>query len=136
MKTSTRLFLMSGIFFILTYVIIVALVNYSMRQQALVEAQVKIGVMADQYHAIHTYFSQKLKPAIFKLTDPIRSKEYFEPVWMSSTYAVREINKYITSHGGGGYYLRDAAIDARSPENEANPYEKAFLSELTPCLPL
>lgn len=52
MKTSTRLFLMSGIFFILTYVIIVALVNYSMRQQALIEAKSKIDIMAEQYYFV------------------------------------------------------------------------------------
>jgi len=131
MKISTRLFLMSGIIFILTAAIIVALVNYSMRQQALVEAESKMSIMAEQYFAIHTYFSQKLKPAVFKLTDPIRSKAYFDPVWMSSTYAIREINKYIKkSKGETEYYLKDAAIDARSPENEATLYEKEFLSEL------
>jgi len=132
MKISTRLFLMSGIIFILTAAIIVALVNYSMRQQALVEAESKMSIMAEQYFAIHSYFSQKLKPAVFKLTDPIRSKAYFDPVWMSSSYAIREINKYIKkSKGETEYYLKDAAIDARSPENEATLYEKEFLSELS-----
>ena len=131
MKTSARLFLMSGIIFILTAGMIVVLVNYSMRQQALVEAESKMSIMAEQYFAIHTYFSQKLKPAVFKLTDPIRSKAYFDPVWMSSTYAIREINKYIKkSKGQTEYYLKDAAMNARSPENEATPYEKGFLSEL------
>jgi len=131
MKISTRLFLMSGIIFILTAAIIVALVNYSMRQQALVEAESKMSIMAEQYFAIHSYFSQKLKPAVFKLTDPIRSKAYFDPVWMSSTYAIREINKYIKkSKGETEYYLKDAAINARSPENEATLYEKEFLLEL------
>ena len=131
MKISIRLLIITGIFLVLTCTIIVVLVNYTMRQQALVEAESKMSIMAEQYLAIHNYFSQKLKPAIFELTDGIRSKTYFDPVWMSSTYAIREINKYIKkSKGETEYYLKDAAINARSPENEATPYEKEFLSEL------
>jgi len=86
MKISTRIFIANIVVLFLIAMTIVAIVNYSMRQQALVNAESKIDTMADQYFAIHTYFSQKLKPALFKLTDPIRSKDYFEPVWMSSTY--------------------------------------------------
>ena len=130
MKISTRLLMVSGIFLILTCAFVVALVNHSMKQQALVDAESKMRMMADQYFAIHSYFSQRLKPAIFKLTDPIRSKEYFEPSWMSSTYAVRESTKYIISNGSDEYYLKDAAINARSPENEASPLEKEFISAL------
>ncbi len=85
MKISTRLYIVNGIFLILTSAVIIILVNYSMKQQASAEAESKIKIMADQYFAIHTYFSQKLKPAIFELTDPIRLKEYFNPTWMSST---------------------------------------------------
>ena len=131
MRISTRLLIITGIFLVLTCAIIVVLVNYSMRQQALVEAESKMAIMAEQYLAIHTYFSQKLKPVVFELTDAIRPKTYFDPVWMSSTYAIREINKTIKkSKGETEYHLKDAAINARSPENEATPYEKEFLLEL------
>jgi hypothetical protein len=130
MKIRMRLFIVSGIFLVITCAAIVALVNYSMKQQALVEAEAKIKVMADQYFAIHTYFSQKLKPSLFEFTKPIRSDEYFDPTWMSSTYAIREIIKYIRLAGGDKYYLKDAAINARSPENEASPLEKDFISAL------
>ena len=130
MKISTHLFIVSGIFLVLTCAVIVALVNYGMKQQALVEAEAKIQIMADQYFAIHTYFSQKLKPSLFEFTKPIRSDEYFDPTWMSSTYAIREIIKYIRLAGGGEYYLKDAAVNARTPENEASPLEKDFISAL------
>lgn len=128
MKISTRLFIVSGIFLVLTCAVIVAFVNHQMKQQALVDSEAKIKVMADQYFAIHTYFSQKLKPSLFEFTKPIRSDEYFDPTWMSSTYAIREIVKYIRLDGGDKYYLKDAAINARSPENEASPLEKDFIS--------
>jgi len=131
MKISIQLLIITGIFLVLTCAIIVVLVNYAMRQQALVEAESKMSIMAEQYLSIHTYFSQKLKPVVFELTDAIRPKTYFDPVWMSSTYAIREINKTIKkSKGETEYYLKDAAINARSPENEATPYEKEFLAEL------
>ena len=126
-----QLLIITGIFLVLTCAIIVVLVNYTVRQQALVEAESKMSIMAEQYLSIHTYFSQKLKPVVFELTDAIRPKTYFDPVWMSSTYAIREINKTIKkSKGETEYYLKDAAINARSPENEATPYEKEFLAEL------
>jgi hypothetical protein len=49
---------------------------------------------------------------------------------MSSTYAVREIDKYFKSLEPGEYYYKECAIDARSPENEADEYEKSFIEEL------
>lgn len=49
---------------------------------------------------------------------------------MSSTYAVREIEKYFKSFNPSGYYFRDSAINARSPENEADAFERAFLKEI------
>jgi len=130
MRIKTRLFLVSGIFLVLTCAVVFVLVNYSMKHQALVEAEAKIKIMADQYFAIHTYFTKQLKPALFEFTKPIRSDEYFDPTWMSSTYAIREIVEYIRLPKGDEYYLRDAAINARSPENEASPLEKDFISAL------
>jgi len=80
MKISIQLLIITGIFLVLTCAIIVVLVNYAMRQQALVEAESKMSIMAEQYLSIHTYFSQKLKPVVFELTDAIRPKTYFDPV--------------------------------------------------------
>ena len=49
---------------------------------------------------------------------------------MSSIYAIREIHKYFSSLNPAGYYIKDAAINARSPENEADDFERAFLEKL------
>jgi PAS domain S-box-containing protein len=107
----------------------ILLVNLEMRKGALLAAERRATKILDQHLAIHTYFTKQLKPRVFELTDPILSKDYFDPVWMSSTYAIREIEKYGREFGNGGYY-RECAIDARNPENEANAYERAFLEEL------
>ena len=49
---------------------------------------------------------------------------------MSSTHAIREMAKDIRKHGNVEYYVKDAAINARNPENEATPFEKKFIIEL------
>ncbi len=119
-----------GIVFIIAAVIIIIIVNYSMRQQAHIEAQAKARIILDRNLATHTYFSEIMKPSIFAWSEPFRSKEYFDHTWMSSTYAIREIEKYFKSLNPSGYSFKDAAIDARSPENEADEYERVFLEKL------
>ena len=128
LKLSTC-FSMANIFFlILVSAIIIASLIFAIRHQALDEAKLRTTMMAEHYFAMHSFFSQQLKPAVFKLTQP--SADYFDPVWMSSAYAIKEMNKYIKSNGSNEFYLKDAAINARSPENEATSYEKDFLLEL------
>jgi len=119
-----------GVVFIFAAAVVVATVNYNMRQQALVEAQQKARIILDRNLATHTYFSQIMKPSIFAWSEPFRTKDYFDHTWMSSTFAIREIEKYFKSFNPSGYSFRDAAINARSPENEADEYERAFIEKL------
>lgn len=119
-----------GGFFILAAVVVVVNVNYSMRQQALVEAQAKARIILDRNLATHTYFSRIMKPSIFAWSEPFRSKDYFDHTWMSSTYAIREIEKYFKALNPSGYSFKDSAVDARSPENEADEYESVFFENL------
>jgi len=119
-----------GGFFILAAVVVVVSVNYSMRQQALVEAQSKARIILDRNLATHTYFSRIMKPSIFAWSEPFRSKDYFDHTWMSSTYAIREIEKYFKALNPSGYSFKDSAVDARSPENEADEYERVFFENL------
>jgi predicted HTH domain antitoxin len=100
------------------------------RDQALWEAKAKAQLVLDHNLATHTYFSHNLKPKVFELTDPFRPEGYFEPAWMSSTFAVREIDKIFKSLNKENYYYKESAINARSPENEADELEKAFIEEL------
>ncbi len=130
MKIRNRLLITFGAIYIMASIIIVVLVNYNMREQALIEANSKSLMMLNHNLAIHTYFSQELKPKLFIWSEPSRSPEYFEPTWMSSTYAIRQIDQYFNSLEKSKYYYKESAINARSPENEADPYEKAFLEEL------
>lgn len=131
-KVSVKFYLNLGLslIFAAAAVFLLHQVNSNAREQALFEAQSKSLLILDRNLAIHTYFSHQLKPKLFALTDPYRNKDYFEPAWMSSTFAVREIDKISKSHGGEEFYYKECAINARSPENEADEFEKAFIEEL------
>ncbi len=129
-KISTRFSLFIGIFFLIACVILIAIVNFYMKRQALVEAESKALEILDNRLAIHTYFSHQLKPKMFQFTEHFRPKDYFEPTWMSSTYAVREMDKHTNQSKRKDFYYKECAINARSPENEADDYEREFLKKL------
>uniref|UniRef100_C6DY92 Putative sensor with HAMP domain n=1 Tax=Geobacter sp. (strain M21) TaxID=443144 RepID=C6DY92_GEOSM len=133
LRTTTRkmfasLYLFS---FLVVAAAIIFTVNYQQRAQALVEAQEKARLILDHNLAIHSYFSNQLKPRLFNLTDKNLPEEYFDPVWMSSTYAVREIDLYNKAFSKSDFYYKECAINARSPRNEADPVERAFLEEIS-----
>lgn len=122
--------LLVAVGFVLMSAVIVISVNRVMRYQALVEAEAKARILLDRNLATHTYFSHDMKPNLFEWTEPFRSDDYFDPTWMSSTYAVRHIDQYFKSLSDADYYYKEAAINARSPENEADAYERTFLDWL------
>lgn len=105
-------------------------VNYFQKQYALTVAEKKSLILLQHNLAIHSYFNNQLKPKIFALTDGSRDKEFFDPAWMSSTYAVREIEKIYDKDSGHRYYYKEAAINARSPQNEADDFERDFIERL------
>jgi hypothetical protein len=111
------------VFLIAGALLVFALTHY-LKQQALEEAKVRARIIIDRNLATHTYFSHNLKPALFALTDPYRTKEYFDPTWMSESF------KYFKAMETQDYYYKECAINARSPENEADDYEKAFILDL------
>lgn len=102
----------------------------SIKNQALEEAKAKALILLNRNLATHSYFSKTMKPRIFEWGKPILSRDYFEPSWMSSTYAVREIDKEFKALAGTDYYYKECAINARSPFNEADELEKSFLREI------
>lgn len=130
MKTSTRLALAVGGLFTLAGIVAIGTVDRSMRRHALEEARVKADILLDRSLSVHTYFTHQLKPVLFRTLEGVAEPSYFEPRWMSSTYAVREIDAYFEKISGTGYYYKECAVNARTPENEADEYERAFLEEM------
>jgi len=130
LKMVQLLMISIGVVFVLGAILNIILVIFSMRQQSLLEAEAKAQILLDRNMATYTYFSKMMKPKLLEWTAPFRTKEYFDPSWMSSTYAIREIHKYFGAINPIGYYIKDAAINARSPENETDDFERAFLEKL------
>ena len=126
----TWLNLWVGVFFLLAGLSAIYLVNQIMKEQALLEAKDKARILLDRSLATHFYMNRQLKPAVFKITDKVTPPGYFEPVWMSSTYAIREIDKLFKKESNLNYYYKECAINARSPQNEADEYEQNFIRAL------
>jgi PAS domain S-box-containing protein len=129
-KISTRLFLSIGFVFVLAAFILLIAARDELRHQTLAEAEAKAQIILDHKLATHKYFHEELKPGLLELTKSIRSDDFFEPAWMSSTYAIRRIGLRFRSISTTKYIDRNCAIDARNPENEAGNSERDFINEL------
>lgn len=119
-----------GTAFVLFAILMVMTVNLSQRSLALDEARQKARILLERNLATHHYFSKELKPSIFSLVDNVTDAgRYFDPAWMSSTYAVRRIDEEFKQleKGNAAYYYKECAINARSPLNEADGVEHDFI---------
>ncbi len=137
-KTTTLLALSSIIILMIVNLLFVITINYFLKKEAITEARDKANIILDRNLSVHEYFSMQLKPSLMEiLEDTIASGNYFEPLWMSSTYAIRNIDLYFQNRNNYGYYYKDAAINARSPHNEADSLEVKYLKEISgnPNLP-
>ncbi len=125
-----QLIFISALILCITGLIIIVFANSMMHRQALNEAEERSLIILNRNLATHTYFSHQLKPNLFEITDQIKPDSYFEPTWMSSTYAVREIDRYFQQLSDINYYYKECAINARSPQNEADEFERQFIERL------
>jgi hypothetical protein len=130
LKARTSLLLAVALLFSLAGGAVVLLVHHQMQGQALWEAQRKAQIILDRNLATHTYFSHQLKPRVFAALGEATPAGYFEPAWMSSTYAIRGIEEYFQALTPVDYYYKECAINARSPQNEADAFERAFIEAL------
>jgi len=101
-----------------------------MKEQALVEAQEKARIILDRNLATHAYFADHLKPSVFKITNTFLPDGYFDPAWMSSTYAIHKIENYFNALTDGNYYYKECAINARNPSNEADEFERGIFEKI------
>ncbi len=133
MKSFSILFTKNiALFLVLLFLglMVVYILDKEMKSKALEDARQKARLLLDRNLATHTYFTEVLKPNVLEWSESFRDEEYFDPTWMSSTYAIRKMDQYFKEYSEEGYYYKECAINARSPENEADIYEKQFLREL------
>lgn len=122
--------LILSLVFLLAGIVMLVVMNHAMKQEALRDARDKARIILDRNLSTHQYFTSELKPSVFRLTDPFRPKEYFDPAWMSSTYAVRQIDRHFKNLNSADYYYKECAINARNPENEADGFERGFIERI------
>ncbi|HEX2868268.1 MAG TPA: DUF3365 domain-containing protein [Ignavibacteriales bacterium] len=111
-------------------VLIVYFTNSQMKKQALHDASDRARLILYRSLSEHEYFANHLKPELLNDISHLHGKDYFDPTWMSSTYAVREMDKDLRKRIKEEYYYKEAAVNARNKENEADPYEAGFLWKL------
>ncbi|MEW5772924.1 MAG: DUF3365 domain-containing protein [Thermodesulfobacteriota bacterium] len=109
-----------------------ALFVYPLLQaRTLVQAERQARILLERNLATHAFYAHTLRPRVFELAQPVMRQGYFDPAWMSSTYAVREITKeHAAIAPDSKLYYKECARNARSPENEADAYESAFIQDL------
>ncbi len=123
----TYLNLTSAAIFAVAGLAVVLLVNRHDREMAVHAAEEQADLRLRQNLATHDYFTTELKPALLSALGETRVEGDFDPTWMSSTYAIREIDRRVRETAGGAYRYKEAAIGSRNPANEADDDERDFL---------
>ncbi|MHC1744814.1 MAG: PAS domain S-box protein [Syntrophobacteraceae bacterium] len=101
-----------------------------MRKEVLKQAECRARLLLDENLAMHKYLKEQLQPEILSLVASERSAEYYNPVWMCSTYAVQQIRAGLSDPEQEKHVYKDCAINARSHKNEADEWERGFIEEL------
>jgi len=122
--------IVTGIVFVIAGGAMIAVVHHFMVEESIRQATVETTIILNRNLATHHYFTNELKPDLFAVTDSLYGDDYFDPVWMSSSYVVRKIDAHFREMYADDFYYKECAINARQPFNEADDYERAFLLEL------
>lgn len=105
---------------------LVMLVNLNTRQQALRNAELYSSMILDRNVVTHSFFNSTLKTSLYDLFE----EHFFEPTWMSATFAINSIADDYGLFTEQGLYYKESAINARNPVHEADPLERSFIEKL------
>lgn len=129
MKLRSRLALQSSAYVLLATLALLLLINYQLKNYAIEIAEEKAQLILEEKQATITFVEDNLRPPLFYLIKEHNlPSSYFEPSWMSAGYINRKIMSYFNESKFSDYYYKNAAVNARSPENEADDIEREFLS--------
>lgn len=126
----SRISVAIGVLFVMAASLLIVTLNLTIKRYALEEARTQARIIIDRNLAVHAFYAKRLKPVLFPVLEKQIAQGYFEPAWMSSTYAVREINTFSEQFEEFDYYYKECAINARTPANEADPVEREFIRKL------
>lgn len=128
---ATRLVLSLAGAYLVAGAVVVVLVNLHERAAAREAARQRAHLLVDRSLAIHRFMNRELKPAIFEAMEAGQASRRFDPRWMSSNYVVRRIDETAREGAPEGeeYHYKESAVGARSPSNEADPHERAFIED-------
>jgi len=128
MRLGTRSAIQTAILSLIAIIITTLVLNSQLRQHAIAMAEHEAQLIIAERLATVTYVTNDLHPAITSLMQHSKNgTSSYDPALMSAGYVNRMIMKYFGKAGGEGYYFKNAAIDARNPDNEADQSEADFL---------
>lgn len=131
MRLGKKWAIQSTVFALFATIVLLLVVNIQLRHYAIGAAENKARLILQEKQAVIDYVSKDLHPSILALIKESGvDSSYFDSRWMSSTYINRILMGYFNDSAFSDYYYKNAAVNARSPENEADQYEKAFLEKI------
>jgi len=125
-KLSTIINLTLVVVYLLVSLALVVIVNQNTKHQALADAERYSRLILDRNVVTHAYFNNVMKTSMYELFQ----EHFFEPTWMSSTFAINSVSSDYDFFGKDGLYYKEAAVNARNPINEADPFERSFIERL------
>ncbi len=111
-------------------VAITSIVYLNLKSQAIAHYESIAGAILDRVSATQIYFRKNLRPEVFEILDQVGDEDYFEPVWMSTSYFVRHAEAIYRDISQENIFFRESTINARSPDSEAQEFERQFILEL------
>jgi len=132
MRLTYKLTLLTLVIGLLLSLGIVLIIDTELKKHALTVAEDRAEMFLRDRLSINNYWNQELRPRISQLMNKDElDPDYFDPTWMSVSYANRIIIEDFRENSKfKDFYYKNAAINARSPHNEANEYEQEFYLEL------
>jgi class 3 adenylate cyclase len=120
------------IIFIVSFVLLSALVYKGTNDYALNEAKKRIESMLMEHRAKHGYIEEIQKPVIYELQKKnILSKDFFAPEILSFTFITRNTHLYLMKEqekaGRRPYIYKLAATNPRNPLNKADDLERELI---------
>jgi HAMP domain-containing protein len=115
-----------GAVYLVAALVVVVLVNRHDKRLAVVHATETATVLLERNLAVARLFKEELVPETTRLAAAAGDHAYV-PILTSSIYATRRLDELVHQGGVATYTSKRATIDARTPQNEADAFERDFI---------